>query len=163
MRARLRLCVVTHTRELFFSIQRGKKKKHPHLHRRESVRIRKSKYATTPNDHHQTKSLGRYTKEQRSILRKRSVERARARRHSFREKKNSTFFSQKKVTKKDAETFPRCSPLCERFIITRTKHIRARINEHTNTTNTHEHRTTVFVIELRFHRRHGKRDSLAQE
>ena len=79
------------------------------------------------------------------------------------EEKNSTFFSQKKVTKKDAERH-RVSSLFS----TLRKVYHHVLNTYTRTykrTHKHEHRTTVFVFveELRFHRRHGKRDALAQE
>lgn len=93
MRALL-LCVVIHTSSSF--IQR--EKKHLHHYQRESTYNKQKQILTTKRPHHQTKSLGRYTKEQQIILRKRKPERdaSNARAHSSFKRKILPFFHEKK-------------------------------------------------------------------
>jgi len=133
---------------------------------------RKHTYEANANaQHHQTKSLadGALLLKSSGVFFERERQRERRARTRSRpavvliEEKNSTFFSRKKVTKKDAERH-RVSSLFS----TLRKVYHHVLNTYTRTykrTHKHEHRTTVFVFveELRFHRRHGKRGALAQE
>ena len=133
MRALL-LCVAVHKKALL--LYKGKKSTFTTTKEKAHVR-RKRKRATPPNTVTQTVHHERAFK---SILRERerqrerqSVERALAPRYSrFKEETNSTFFSRKKVTKKDAERRAFSSLFSTRFerCITHTKHTHALVNEH---------------------------------
>jgi len=101
MRARLRLCVVTHTRELFFSIQRGKKKRSTLTFTEEKAYA----YAKANTQQHQTtttkQSHSDGTRKSSGVFFEREALNARCARATVLEiKKNSTFFSQKKVINK---------------------------------------------------------------
>ena len=127
MRALL-LCVAVHKKALL--LYKGKKSTFTTTKEKAHVR-RKSKRATPPNKDHTTKHSHSNGTPRKSVQeyssRKRTPERETRSPHRvrrFKEEQNSTFFSRKNVTKKDAERRAFSSLFSTRFerCITYTKH-----------------------------------------